>query len=280
MDGLLIDTEPVWRTAEKEVFAELGVELTQADLLDTTGVRVDELVAAFLPRRPPSADPPGSDPSRPSPSRPSPAGPSPAEVAARITNLVVDYVRRAGEPMPGVPEAIALFERSGLRLAIASSSPERLIDAVCARLKLDIDIRCSALDEPRGKPAPDVYLAAARRLRLTPARCLAVEDSPAGVAGREGRRHDLRRGPGPPADRRSPLPPRRPGPALPHRADRAAPPCAHDLTGERCAVRNRSTSSPVVVASVASLSSRQRPVNRGNRMASPASSLTTPHPAE
>jgi HAD superfamily hydrolase (TIGR01509 family) len=171
MDGLLIDTEPVWRTAEKEVFAELGVELTQADLLDTTGVRVDELVAAFLPRRPPSAGPSG----------PSPSGPSPAEVADRITDLVVDYVGRAGEPMPGVPETIALFERSGLRLAIASSSPERLIDAVCARLKLDIDIRCSALDEPRGKPAPDVYLAAARRLRLTPARCLAVEDSPAGV---------------------------------------------------------------------------------------------------
>jgi mannitol-1-/sugar-/sorbitol-6-/2-deoxyglucose-6-phosphatase len=191
MDGLLIDTEPVWRTAEKEVFAELGVELTQADLLDTTGVRVDELVAAFLPRRPPSADPsgaspPGAYPSGPSPSGPGPpgaypSGPSPAEVADRITDLVVDYVGRAGEPMPGVPETIALFERSGLRLAIASSSPERLIDAVCARLKLDIDIRCSALDEPRGKPAPDVYLAAARRLRLSPARCLAVEDSPAGV---------------------------------------------------------------------------------------------------
>jgi mannitol-1-/sugar-/sorbitol-6-/2-deoxyglucose-6-phosphatase len=83
--------------------------------------------------------------------------------------------------MPGVPEAIALFGRSGLRLAIASSSPERLIDAVCARLGLDIEVRCSALDEPRGKPAPDVYLAAARRLGLSPARCLAVEDSPAGV---------------------------------------------------------------------------------------------------
>ena len=181
MDGLLIDTEPVWRTAEHEVFAELGVELTQADLLDTTGVTIGEVVAALLPRRPPSAGPPAPSPPGPGPSGPRPAGPSPAEVAARITDLVVDYVGRAGEPMPGVPEAIALFERSGLRLAIASSSPERLIDAVCARLKLDIDIRCSALDEPRGKPAPDVYLAAARRLRLTPARCLAVEDSPAGV---------------------------------------------------------------------------------------------------
>jgi mannitol-1-/sugar-/sorbitol-6-/2-deoxyglucose-6-phosphatase len=159
MDGLLIDTEPVWRVAQKEIFAELGVELSEADLLDTTGVRVDEMARDFLP----------------------PGGPDPAQVADRITDRVVGYVATAGEPMPGVPEAIALFQRRGLRLAIASSSPLRLIDAVCTRLKLDIEIRCTALDEPHGKPAPDVYLAAARRLRLDPARCLAIEDSPAGV---------------------------------------------------------------------------------------------------
>jgi HAD superfamily hydrolase (TIGR01509 family) len=159
MDGLLIDTEPVWRSAEKEVFANLGIELTEADLLDSTGVRIDELAAVRLPLD----------------------GPGPAEVADRITNQVVDYVKRAGEPMPGVPEAIALFGRSDLRLAIASSSPKRLIDAVCTRLRLDVDVRCSALDEAHGKPAPDVYLAAARRLGLSPARCLALEDSPSGV---------------------------------------------------------------------------------------------------
>jgi mannitol-1-/sugar-/sorbitol-6-/2-deoxyglucose-6-phosphatase len=163
MDGLLIDTEPVWRAAEYAVFGELGVSLTRADLLDTTGVRVDEVAAVFLARRP------------------APAALSPAEVADRITDLVIAHVRRDGVPMPGVPEAIALFGRCGLRLAIASSSPVRLIDAVCARLELDIDIRCSALDERNGKPAPDVYLAAARRLGLSPARCLAVEDSPPGV---------------------------------------------------------------------------------------------------
>ena len=159
MDGLLIDTEPVWRIAEKQVFAGLGVELTEADMLETTGVRIDDVAAAFLPD----------------------ARLSPAEVAGQITDLVIASVRRDGVPMPGVQEAIALFGRLGLRLAIASSSPLRLIDAVCARLGLDIGIRCSALDEPHGKPAPDVYLAAARRLALSPARCLAIEDSPAGV---------------------------------------------------------------------------------------------------
>jgi mannitol-1-/sugar-/sorbitol-6-/2-deoxyglucose-6-phosphatase len=190
MDGLLIDTEPVWRTAQKEVFAELGVELSEADLLEGTGVRVDEMAAAFLPVPPPvppgAPVPPPVPPGAPvpppvPPGAPVPPAPDPAEVAGRITDLVVDYVRRDGVPMPGVPEAIALFRRAGLRLAIASSSPLRLIDAVCDRLGLDIDIRCSALDEPHGKPAPDVYLAAARRLALRPDRCLAVEDAPAGV---------------------------------------------------------------------------------------------------
>ena len=174
MDGLLIDTEPVWRTAARDILAPLGIDLTDADLLEGTGVRVDEMAASFLARQPP---PVPFTPLR----SPGPPVPSPAEVADRITDQVVAYVARAGEPMPGVPEAIALFERSGLRLAIASSSPARLIDAVCARLNLDIEIRCSALDEANGKPAPDVYLAAARRLGLSPARCLAVEDSPAGV---------------------------------------------------------------------------------------------------
>ena len=181
MDGLLIDTEPVWRTAEAEVFAELGVELTQADLFESTGPTIDEVVRAWLPRRPPSAGPPSVGPSAAGPSAAGLPGPGPAEVAGWITDRVADHVSRAGVPMPGVPEAIALFRRAGLRLAIASSSPAHLIDAVCARLGLDIEIRCSALNEPRGKPAPDVYLAAARRLELSPDRCLAVEDSPAGV---------------------------------------------------------------------------------------------------
>jgi sugar-phosphatase len=85
--------------------------------------------------------------------------------------------------MPGVTAAIALFERCGLRLAIASSSPLRLIDAVCDRLGLTrITVRCSAMDEARGKPAPDVYLTAARRLGVAAANCVALEDSLAGLA--------------------------------------------------------------------------------------------------
>src|SRR4029453_11415576 len=100
------------------------------------------------------------------------------EIADLIIDRVIAHVAAEGRPMPGVTAAIALFERCGLRLAIASSSPLRRIDAVCARLGLTrITVRCSAMDEARGKPAPDVYLTAARRLGVAAAGCLALEDS-------------------------------------------------------------------------------------------------------
>ena len=72
-------------------------------------------------------------------------------------------------PMPGVAEAIALFRRLRLPVAIASGSPRRMIDVVCERLGLQgVEVRCSAMEEPRSKPAPDVYLTAARRLGVRP----------------------------------------------------------------------------------------------------------------
>jgi HAD superfamily hydrolase (TIGR01509 family) len=103
-------------------------------------------------------------------------------LADRIVDRTVAHVRARGEPMKGVDRAVALLRGLGLGIAIASSSSHRLIDAVCDRLGLEwIEIRCSADDELRGKPAGDVYLTAARRLGLSPAVCLAVEDSPNGV---------------------------------------------------------------------------------------------------
>ena len=168
MDGLLIDTEPVWREAEAAVFADLGIELTDEELLGTTGQTIDAVIPVWREREP---DHDGETPRL-----------TDAEVEARIVDLVAAHVRAEGEPMPGVVQAIALLQRLGLHLAIASSSPRRMIDAVCERLGLDfIEVRCSAMEEARSKPAPDVYLAAARRLGVSPERCLAIEDSPSGV---------------------------------------------------------------------------------------------------
>ena len=168
MDGLLIDTEPVWRAAQTEVLGELGIQLSEADMLSTMGRRVVEVVAYWRHHRPWPGAASGE--------------PSDAVLADRIVDRTVAHVRARGEPMKGVDRAVALLRGLGLGIAIASSSSHRLIDAVCDRLGLEwIEIRCSADDELRGKPAGDVYLTAARRLGLSPAVCLAVEDSPNGV---------------------------------------------------------------------------------------------------
>jgi len=168
MDGLLIDTEPVWRDVERELFGELGIQLSEADMLATMGRPALEMVAHWRRQRPW----PGAETGEP----------SDQVLAERVIDRMVAHVSSRGEPMPGVVQAIELIRRLGLRVAIASSSPHRLIDAVCARLRLEwIEVRCSASDEQRGKPAGDVYLTAARRLGLRPAACLAIEDSPNGV---------------------------------------------------------------------------------------------------
>ena len=182
MDGLLIDTEPVWRAAESAVFAGLGIPLGESDLLDSTGQPIEELIPVWR-RRVPEGDGHRGGGRVGLGGGGRGAALTDAEVAGLIVDRVIAHVKAEGRPMPGVTAAIARFGRCGLRLAIASSSPRRLIDAVCDRLGLDgIDVRCSAMDEARGKPAPDVYLTAARKLGVMAAACLALEDSPNGVA--------------------------------------------------------------------------------------------------
>jgi sugar-phosphatase len=184
MDGVLIDTEPAWRAAESAVFAGLGIPLSESDLLDSTGQPVEELIPVWRQRLP-DAEPTDTEPTdtEPTDTEPTDTEPTDTEVADQIVDRVIAHVQAEGEPMPGVTATVALFERHGLRLAIASSSPLRMIDAVCDRLGLDrIEVRCSAMEEVRGKPAPDVYLTAARRLGVAAAGCLALEDSPNGLA--------------------------------------------------------------------------------------------------
>jgi beta-phosphoglucomutase-like phosphatase (HAD superfamily) len=147
MDGLLIDTEPAWRAAESAVFAGLGVLLSERDLLDSTGQPIETLIPVWRRRQPPDSDrrPELTDPELADPeltdaeltdAELTGAELTDIEVADRITDQVIAHVMAQGQPMPGVTAAIALFERCGLPLAIASSSPLRLIDAVCVRLGL------------------------------------------------------------------------------------------------------------------------------------------------
>jgi mannitol-1-/sugar-/sorbitol-6-/2-deoxyglucose-6-phosphatase len=164
MDGVLIDTEPVWRRVEIEVFDALGVALTEADCRDTMGLRVDEVVQIWYERRPWT-------------------GASVAAVADRIVAGVVQHVASRGVAIAGARQAVGTVRRAGLQVAVASSSPPSLISAVMEKLGLAalVDVTCSAMEVSRGKPAPDVYLHAASLLGAPPAGCLAIEDSVNGM---------------------------------------------------------------------------------------------------
>jgi sugar-phosphatase len=163
MDGLLIDSEPLWHIAEIEVFATVGVALGREDCLRTTGLRIDEVVRYWYRERPW----PGCDV---------------AATAAAVVGRVRALILERGAAKPGADHALAVARTAGLRLALASSSPRLLIDAVLARFGWRFAVVHSAEDEARGKPDPAVYLSAARLLGTAPAHCVAIEDSGAGVS--------------------------------------------------------------------------------------------------
>jgi HAD superfamily hydrolase (TIGR01509 family) len=89
------------------------------------------------------------------------------------------------EPMPGLPELIHKLKENGIQLALASSSRRSKIDIVLRKLDLDsaFDAIVSGEDEiQHGKPAPDIFLEAARKLGKQPSECMAFEDAKNGVA--------------------------------------------------------------------------------------------------
>lgn len=164
LDGLLIDSEPIWRAVEQRVFGDVGIVLDD-DLCHTTmGMTVDAVVAHWYGRAPWS-------------------GPDPGEVEESIVAGVVATIRAGGAAMPGVDHALAVVASLGLRVAIASSSHEVVIAAALDRLGIAdaFEAVVSAQHEPFGKPHPGVYLTAAHRLGVEPNRCVALEDSPNGV---------------------------------------------------------------------------------------------------
>jgi len=164
MDGLLIDSEPLWRRAEREVFAEVGLHLTDADCERTTGLRTDDLVGFWFDLFPWS-------------------GPSQESVGAAINARAVELVEQHGVAMPGAVEAVEAARAAGFAVGLATSSFDELIVTVIRKIGLRdaFEVTASGTDEKAGKPDPAVYLTAARKLGVDPRLCVAVEDSTVGV---------------------------------------------------------------------------------------------------
>lgn len=164
MDGLLIDSEPLWHEAEIEILGALGVPLVASACRQTKGMFVNEVTRYWFERYPWS-------------------GPSTDEVAVQIVDTVMALVLEKGTLKPGVARAIELCRHHDLSLAVASSSEYRLIQLVLDRFDLvgEFGLVRSAQDESYGKPHPAVFLTTAAKLGVAPDRCLVWEDAPAGV---------------------------------------------------------------------------------------------------
>ena len=169
MDGLLIDSEPCWRLAEREVFGGVGIEITDEMARATaplTTREVSEYWYRFRPWR----------------------GPSLEDVEAAVIARVGELIRTQPRALPGVREALAVCAALGWRIALASNSPAVLCHLVLAELDIarHFDSVVSADDVERGKPDPAIYRRAAALLGVEPGECLVFEDSAGGVRAARG----------------------------------------------------------------------------------------------
>jgi len=164
MDGLLIDSEPLWREAEMGILGRLGVPLTPERCLETRGMVVGEVTRHWFARY-------------------RWEGPTPDDVADEIVDTMASLLATRVVLKPGARLAVASCRERRLDLAVASSSPRRLIEVVLGRsgLASSFAVLHSAQEEAAGKPDPAVFLTTATLLGVDPGRCVVFEDSPAGV---------------------------------------------------------------------------------------------------
>ena len=166
MDGVLVDTEPIYISINRTLFAELGVTMSKEKLLTYVGISSGRFWGEIR-----------KDYSLPQ---------SLAELIAQEKERHAAYFSRMPIPeVAGARELITELTGEGISLAVASSSSMATISTILTKTGLIsfFPELVSGQDIARGKPAPDIFLLAAERLRISPENCLVIEDSPHGVAG-------------------------------------------------------------------------------------------------
>ncbi len=171
MDGVLIDSEPLWKIAMEEVFLSVGCNLTRKDFQRTVGLRLDEVIEYWY-------NVAGWE------------GVSPKEVEKRIVERMISLIQENGEPLEGVIETLNYLSEHSFKIGLATSSYNILIETVLNALNIRdrFEVVHSAEDEEYGKPHPAVYLTVAEKLGVNPLKCMVIEDSLNGIiAGKAAR---------------------------------------------------------------------------------------------
>ena len=164
MDGLIIDSEPLWKIAEIEIFKEVGFDFTIEMCALTTGMRIDEVVEFWRKKLKWQNF-------------------TNIEIVDKIQNKMIQLIKENGKLLPGIIDALNLLKANDVLIALASSSSMSLINATVDTLKIRefFNIIHSAENEIAGKPNPSVFLSTAKMLNVQPNKCLVLEDSKAGM---------------------------------------------------------------------------------------------------
>ena len=160
MDGLLIDSEPLWQEAGAEALATYVIVLKHEDYIKTTGLRTPEWIDYWFRHFNITET-------------------NTAGVIRRIEDNALGKILQRGTMMPGVQEIITFLHEKKIDLAIASSSPYRMIEAVIGKLNIGAYLKnyTSAESLAYGKPHPQVFIECANVLQANPTQCLVFEDS-------------------------------------------------------------------------------------------------------
>lgn len=180
MDGLLVDSEPLWTVAEEELAVRLGGTWTAEIKAAVVGTRLDVSVPAILEWYAVA----------PTPERV-------AEAAAVLLDRMVELFEADLPMLPGALELLDALADRGVPLALVSSSYRVLVDAVLRRLDgprpagggagsgARFAVTLAGDEVGHGKPHPEPYRTACARFGVDPAHCVVLEDAPSGVASAE-----------------------------------------------------------------------------------------------
>lgn len=164
MDGVIIDSEPLWRRAMIQSFVEIGIPFSDEHCRITTGLRFKEVAEFWFKKH-------------------SITHISVDEFDELVINRLCDLIHSEGKAMKGVVEALQFLKNKDLKIGIGTSSNTKLMNTVVDVLNIRhyFDELCSAEHMPYGKPHPMVYLTCAEKLGVNPLHCLVIEDSVNGI---------------------------------------------------------------------------------------------------